>query len=222
MQRIIEPEIMDDEEQVRAYAAADFEQPHTQFITLLGEKLPSLRATGNALDLGCGSGDITGRFASAYPGWSVDAIDGSEVMLNVARQAAIDAEVDEQLNFIKVLLPASPPVDCQYDLIFSNSVLHHFSNPTLFWSSLLERSAKQSAVFVMDLIRPSSQQAAATIVQRYSADEPDILRHDFYNSLLAAFEPEEIAEQLELASLGQLQLEVVSDRHMIVWGLISR
>jgi hypothetical protein len=39
MLRITEPEIMDDEEQVRAYALADFEEPHSQFIALLGEKL---------------------------------------------------------------------------------------------------------------------------------------------------------------------------------------
>ena len=221
MRRITEPEIMNDEEQVRAYAAADFEQPHSQFITLLGEKRPSLPATGYALDMGCGSGDITRRFARAYPGWTVDAIDGSEVMLDVARETAIKEAIDERLNFINVLLPEPPPVDCKYDLIFSNSVLHHLSNPALFWKSLVERSAEHSDVFVMDLIRPASRQEAEAMVQHYSAGEPDILRSDFYNSLLAAFEPEEIAEQLEQASLAHLQREVVSDRHIIVWGSIT-
>ena len=218
MLRITEPEIMDDEEQVRAYSLADFEEPHSQFIRLLGEKLPSLPATGHALDMGCGSGDITRRFSLAYPDWKIDGIDGSRVMLTVAREMAIDEGMEERLNFMKVLLPASPPPGCDYDLIFSNSLLHHLSDPAVFWASLADWSGQNTHVFVMDLMRPENPQQAQAMVQRYSAEEPEILRTDFFNSLLASFEPEEITEQLGKASLTQLQLEIASDRHFIVWG----
>jgi trans-aconitate methyltransferase len=218
MLRITEPEIMDDEEQVRAYSLADFEEPHSQFIRLLGEKLPSLPATGHALDMGCGSGDITRRFSLAYPDWKIDGIDGSQAMLTVAREMAIDEGMEERLNFMKVLLPASPPPGCDYDLIFSNSLLHHLSDPAVFWASLADWSGQNTHVFVMDLMRPENPQQAQAMVQRYSAEEPEVLRTDFYNSLLASFEPEEITEQLGTASLTQLQLEIASDRHFIVWG----
>ena len=218
MLRITEPEIMDDEEQVRAYSLADFEEPHSQFIRLLGEKLPSLPATGHALDMGCGSGDITRRFSLAYPDWKIDGIDGSRVMLTVAREMAIDEGMEERLNFMKVLLPASPPPGCDYDWIFSNSLLHHLSDPAVFWASLADWSGQNTHVFVMDLMRPENPQQAQAMVQRYSAEEPEILRTDFFNSLLASFEPEEITEQLGKASLTQLQLEIASDRHFIVWG----
>jgi trans-aconitate methyltransferase len=218
MLRITEPEIMDDEEQVRAYSLADFEEPHSQFIRLLGEKLPSLPATGHALDMGCGSGDITRRFSLAYPDWKIDGIDGSQAMLTVAREMATDEGMEERLNFMKVLLPASPPPGCDYDLIFSNSLLHHLSDPAVFWASLADWSGQNTHVFVMDLMRPENPQQAQAMVQRYSAEEPEILRTDFFNSLLASFEPEEITEQLGKASLTQLQLEIASDRHLIVWG----
>jgi len=218
MLRITEPEIMDDEEQVRAYSLADFEEPHSQFIRLLGEKLPSLPATGHALDMGCGSGDITRRFSLAYPDWKIDGIDGSQAMLTVAREMAINEGMEERLNFMKVLLPASPPPGCDYDLIFSNSLLHHLSDPAVFWASLADWSGQNTHVFVMDLLRPENPQQAQAMVQRYSAEEPEVLRTDFYNSLLASFEPEEITEQLGTASLTQLQLEIASDRHFIVWG----
>jgi len=221
MLRITEPEIMDDEEQVRAYALADFEEPHSQFITLLGQKLPSLSATGNALDLGCGSGDITRRFALEYPGWKIDGIDGSQTMLNAAREMTVIGSLEDRLNFMHVLLPAPPPPDHQYDLIFSNSLLHHLSNPAVFWDSLTDWSGESTQVFVMDLTRPANSVEARAMVRRYSAGEPEILQTDFYNSLCAAFEPVEISDQLQRASLTHFQFEIVSDRHLIVWGSIK-
>ena len=220
MLRITEPEIMDDEEQVRAYALADFEEAHSRFIDLLLAKLPSLPTTGRALDLGCGSGDITRRFALAFPGWKIDGIDGSQTMLKVAREMARDEGMDKRVNFIQVLLPAPPSRDFEYDLIFSNSLLHHMSEPAVFWASVIDWSSENTKVFVMDLMRPADAGKAQAIVQRYSAGEPEILRTDFFNSLLASFEPDEVSEQLEQASLSHLQLEVVSDRHLIVCGPI--
>lgn len=60
MERIIEPELMEGEEQSLAYAEADFEQPHSYFIKLFQEKFGN--DIGNTvLDLGCGTGDITLR-----------------------------------------------------------------------------------------------------------------------------------------------------------------
>jgi hypothetical protein len=47
-------------------------------------------------------------------------------------------------------------------------------------------------VLVMDLMRPASPAAAEALVEQYAAGEPEVLRRDFYNSLLAAFEPGEV------------------------------
>lgn len=218
MQRVTEPEIMDAAEQVRAYALADFEEPHSQFIALLSDRLSHLPETGHALDLGCGAGDITRRFALAFPGWTIDGIDGSPTMLATARQMTVDNSIDDRVNFIEVLLPAAPPSGSKYDLIISNSLLHHLTDPGVFWASLIEWSGGHADAFVMDLKRPESPEQARNLVQQYSAGEPDILQTDFFNSLLAAFEPEEIEEQLRQASLTELRCETVTDRHVIVWG----
>ena len=67
LRRVPEPELMSAEEQARAYAGADFEEPHGNFIRLLQERLPGLPERGTALDLGCGPGDIGIRFARAFP-----------------------------------------------------------------------------------------------------------------------------------------------------------
>ena len=84
MKRVPEPELMLGEEQARAYAEADFREPHDHFVHLLRQKLPELPAEGRALDLGCGPGDISRRFARAFADWNVDGLDGAPPGLGVA------------------------------------------------------------------------------------------------------------------------------------------
>jgi hypothetical protein len=83
-----------------------------------------------------------------------------------------------------------------------------------------ESGAPGARVLVMDLMRPASEAAAQALVDEYAANEPEVLRRDFYNSLLAAFEPAEVRAQLEAANLGHFAVEAVSDRHLLVRGLL--
>jgi hypothetical protein len=76
-------------------------------------------------------------------------------------------------------------------------------------------------LFVMDLVRPPSQAQARRLVDLHAAGEAEVLRRDFYNSLLAAYRPEEVSAQLAAADLSSLETEVVSDRHLIVWGRLD-
>ena len=56
-----------------------------------------------------------------------------------------------------------------------------------------------------DLFRPETMQAASALVDQYANKEPDILRKDFYNSLLAAFTANEMRTQIENANLDSLR-----------------
>ncbi|HTV18812.1 MAG TPA: class I SAM-dependent methyltransferase [Polyangiaceae bacterium] len=216
MQRIPEPELMTDDDQVRAYAEGDFEQPHQRFVDLLRERLPRLAPSGHAVDIGCGPGDIACRLARALPGWGVHGLDASLPMLALARDAATRTALDGRLGFHECYLPDGPAPLRHYDLLVSNSLLHHLADPLALWSSIRRWSHPGSAVFVMDLLRPASTAEASRLVEEYSAGEPDVLRRDFYNSLLAAYRPDEVRDQLTRAGLDELDVEVVSDRHWLV------
>jgi len=212
MQRLPEPELMLDEEQVRAYADADFAAPHSHFMELLIARFQDFPLTGLALDLGCGSGDISRRFAAMFPDWLVDAVDGSEAMLAAARSMTAD---DTPIRYINARLPMSPTG--RYDMIFSNSLLHHLADPAVLWSTICDGANPGCRVFIMDLMRPVDRVTAEALVEQYAADEPAVLQHDFFHSLLAAYEEQEIVEQLRQAGLP-LHVERVSDRHVIAWG----
>lgn len=52
----------------------------------------------------------------------------------------------------------------------------------------------------------------------YSGDEPEILRHNFHSSPLAAFTVAEVRARLDARGLTNLQVKAVSDRHLTVLG----
>jgi hypothetical protein len=54
-------------------------------------------------------------------------------------------------------------------------------------------------------------------VEAYAGAEPEILRRDFFNSLCAAFTPDEVRAQLREAGLA-LEVLDVEDRHLVARG----
>lgn len=218
MKRKLEPELMEAEAQVKAYAEADFSQPNNLFLNTFSENFTLNKNT--VLDLGCGSGDLSLRFAKAYPKCSIHAIDGSATMLKYAKND-IRNQALNNVFFYNAYLPTNPLPLLSYDVIMSNSLLHHLPEPTILWETLKLYAKKQTAVFIMDLKRPATSQQAQELVKTYAASEPEILQHDFYHSLLAAFEIEEVQAQLTAADL-KLTCKSISDRHFIVYGYLSK
>ena len=218
MERVPEPELMDDLEQAKAYADADFEAAHSLFVERMGQALPGLPGSGRSLDLGCGPGDISFRVARALPGWQVDAVDGSVAMIDLARERAGREAEGARLKFHHAYLPTDALVDAAYDLVFSNSLLHHLPDPQVLWSSVRRYAAEGGRFFVMDLARPESAEAVEALVEDYAADEPPLLKRDFRLSLHAAYRTEEIEAQIREAGLAGAQVKAVSDRHWIAWA----
>ena len=219
MQRVPEPELMDDDAQARAYAEADFEEPNQALLDHFAARFPDFEPRGYVLDLGCGPGDITLRFARAYPGCVVHGVDGSPAMLRLAEQALLrDPELDGCVEFLLERLPGLDLPQANYDAVISNSLLHHLHEPAGLWQTIVEAAAPEAPVLVMDLIRPDSDAEVADFIARYAADAPEVLRRDFGRSLRAAFTLEEVRGQLEAAGLGQWRVEQVSDRHLLVSG----
>ncbi len=220
MQRRPEPELMDEADQALAYARADFTESNTLFIRLLGELVPGDLADSRAIDLGCGPADIPIRFLKAYPRASCDAVDGARAMLDLA-QADLDAlpGVARRCRLICATLPA-PQLDRQgYDLVLSNSLLHHLHQPSVLWQGVKDLGKPGAPVLIMDLMRPASAGWIEALVETYARGEPEVLRRDFRNSLFAAFEPAEVQAQLVEAGLDEhLEVAVVSDRHLAVLG----
>lgn len=220
MERIPEPELMNDPEQVLAYSNADFEAAHQSIIENFSQIFPNDLPLQNVLDLGCGSGDVTVRFAHRYPGCKIDAVDGAEEMLKQAKIHIKEESLRERITLHHQQLPNCTFENESYDAIISNSLLHHLHEPQHLWSIIKQFATNTTAVYVCDLFRPDSSQGASDLVDQYANKEPEILRKDFYNSLLAAFTPDEVRAQINNAGLDSLNIDVVSDRHMLIYGYL--
>jgi SAM-dependent methyltransferase len=216
MERILEPELMDDEAQGLAYAQADFSGPNIQFLDLFAEKFPDFAGNARVLDLGCGPADILVRFVDRYPDCRCVGIDGAEAMLAPGREVIREKGLAACIELRCHCLPVAPGDDT-YQVIISNSLLHHLHRPEILWQTIRECGVPGTRILIMDLFRPESKKDARRIVDTYAGSEPEILQTDFYNSLLASFRVDEVREQLDRAGL-LLHCDEVSDRHLLVWG----
>ena len=218
MERVPEPELMDDEAQSIAYAKADFSASNQMFVDgFIGECSAHL---GAVVDLGCGPGDIDIRLARASRSIAITAVDGSPPMLAIAERAVRSAGLESRIRLLHGVLPGLPLEAHRFDAVVSKDLLHHLPDPRALWSEVARLGRPGGTVYVMDLVRPQNRESAQRIVDAVAPHEDPILREDFLNSLCAAFTVDEVAQQLRDVRLD-LQVARVSDRHMLITGSLK-
>jgi ubiquinone/menaquinone biosynthesis C-methylase UbiE len=219
MQRTLEPEIMDDGEQSLAYAKADFSSSNQWFVDNLLADYPAT-ALHKVIDIGCGPCDVMLRLARARPDIRITAIDGSSAMIELARASVRTQGQEGRIVPIQGYIPGLALDEHSFDAVLSKDLLHHLPDPMVLWNEARRLARQGAAIYVMDLIRPATQQAARDIVESVAPREPPVLKEDFYNSLCAAFTIEEAAAQVRQARL-LLEVAQVSDRHMLIKGVLQ-
>ena len=209
---------MNDQKQAIAYANADFEEPHNNFIDLLKLSLGNnfeKRSNTIGIDLGTGAADIAIKLALKFPSIKIDAVDGSIAMLDEAKKAISRFGLSDRIYLINSPIQEISLAEKDYSIIFSNSLLHHLHDPFVLWK-LIKNAKGNPNVFIMDLIRPKNSNQVEELTNQYAENEPEILRRDFKNSLKAAFTIDEVKLQLYDAELEKLSVRAVSDRHMVI------
>ncbi len=217
MERTLEPELMQDEQQALAYARADFSASNQWYIDHLLQDYP--RELRNVLDIGCGPGDVMLRLATARPGVHITAVDGAEAMIALARAAVRGAGLNDRITLLQGRVPGLALPERSFDAVLSKDLLHHLPDPMVLWSEAARLGRPGAIVYVMDLMRPETLEAARTIVETVAAGEHPILKEDFFASLCAAFTLDEVGAQIENSGLP-LAVTQVSDRHMVIQGLL--
>lgn len=226
LERICEPELMEDPEQARVYAEADFAASDAALV----ERIVALAAPeglgSKLVDLGCGPGNISFRLAECCPAAELVGLDGSAAMLALAeqrRQAA--AERWPRLSFRCLTLPLAvgdlEALAGRCTAIVSNSLLHHLHDPAVLWQTLRLLAAPGALVHIHDLRRPPDPAALDALVQRHASGCAPLLRRDYAASLRAAFRIEEVQEQLCRSGLTGLKVEAREDRYLEVHGRLS-
>ena len=218
MERVLEPELMDDERQSIAYARADFSSSNQFFVDGVINEFP--RPLRTAVDIGCGPGDVMIRLARALPDLRITAIDASAPMIALARGAVMTEGLSDRIELVQGYVPGVALKALSFDAVLSKDLLHHVPDPSVLWKEIARLARPGAVIYVMDLVRPSTPEEARRIVDRVAAREDPILREDFYNSLCAAFTVDELREQVAAAGLD-LEVRQAGDRHAIISGVTS-
>src|SRR5262245_53361684 len=150
MERTTEPELMDEQEQAAAYAAADWSESHGKIPGYFSKRFP-LWIRGSVIDLGCGPADVTIRFAKAFAYATVLGVDASDAMLAFGRQHVREAGLDSRIVLEKRYLPDATLERKSFDAVISNSLLHHLADPLTLWRTAAAAAKPYGAVLIVDL-----------------------------------------------------------------------
>lgn len=195
--RVTEPELMTDLNHVEGFSNAVREQSTDAFIYLYRV----LCNTGNQkiIDLGSGPGKYLIRFAQEFPNTTIIGYDGSVEMVELANQNIKAAGLDHRVAVKHSVFADIPVTDC--DCIISSGTLHHSHDPLSFWDSVKRIAKPNTQIYIMDMLRPATEEKVTSIVNALANKENAYFKKDLYNSLKAAFTKQEIDDQLKHANL---------------------
>jgi ubiquinone/menaquinone biosynthesis C-methylase UbiE len=220
MHRVLEPEIMDSLEEAIAYDAMDFTAVNTAFAQRAIELGP---LAAKALDAGTGTARIPVLLCQMRPGWQVTGIDLAENMLRIGSQHVARAGLRSQITLECVDAKQLPYLDGQFDIVISNSLIHHLPDPLPFLQELKRVLKPNGAILLRDLIRPSDEATMNRLVASIGADYDAHQTQLFRDSLHAAFTLDEVNQLIAGAGLEGVKIYQSSDRHWTaerVWGLV--
>jgi len=104
-----------------------------------------------------------------------------------------------------------------FDGVFSNTILHHVSDPVAFFREAWRVRKDDGAFVIRDLMRPDSVADAEKLVAKHAAGSNEYQQKLFYDSLLAAYTIDEVLGLLEQAEVKGATVEASSDRHLTIW-----
>jgi ubiquinone/menaquinone biosynthesis C-methylase UbiE len=113
----------------------------------------ALQDHGQAVDLGCGAGQLVLELAQQAPGLHVTGIDLSEKLLAFARQSAGQGGLEERVDFRLGNVEEIPFPDGLLDLVISTFSLHHWTDPVKVLNEVDRVLKPGGAFYIFDLRR---------------------------------------------------------------------
>jgi ubiquinone/menaquinone biosynthesis C-methylase UbiE len=210
MQRVTEPEVMDSPQEAIEYDAMDFTEVNTAFSDRAVALGPP---SGLILDAGTGTARIPIMMCQQRPQWRVIGIDLAPSMLELGQKNVEQSGLQQQIKLELVDAKRLPYPDAHFDMVVSNSIVHHLPDPLPFLQELKRVLKPNGAIFLRDLLRPASKEIVDDIVERVAADCNDHQQQLFRDSLHAAFTLDEVNQLMQQAALEGIKVYQSSDRH---------
>lgn len=210
MQRVLEPEAMDSWEEAVAYDAMDFTEVNAAFAQRAIELAPTV---AKVLDAGTATARIPLLLCQKRPQWQVTGIDLAENMLKIGAEHIKKSGLQQQINLELVDAKQLPYPNAHFDMVISNSLVHHLPDPLPFLQEIKRVLKPKGAILIRDLIRPANQETLNALVESIGTEYDSHQKQLFADSLNAAFTLNEVNKLISQAGLQNIKIYQSSDRH---------
>ena len=229
MERIPEPELKENKQQVISYDEADFSEGEVNLINQINyyllRKNISLGEKDLIVDLGCGPGNISEKLAIKWPNTEVVGIDGSKEMILRAEYNKNISTNQKKLKNLRYVCSDIKDIKSKnflqtkkISLLVSNSLIHHVTNLEDFFKTIRSLSCKFTINFHKDLKRPIDEKSALELKAQCSKKYNEILTNDYYASLKASYTFKELKNFTLENDLSSLEVFEEGDNYLIVYG----
>ena len=229
MERVPEPELMEEKEQVISYDEADFSEGEVNLINQINyyllKKNISLGEKDLIVDLGCGPGNISEKLAIKWPNTAVVGIDGSKEMILRAEYNKSISNNQKKLKNLRYICSDIKDIKSnnfllkkRISLLVSNSLIHHITNLEDFFNTIKSLSSNITVNFHKDLKRPFDEKSALELKEQCSTKYNEILTNDYYASLRASYTFKELKNFTLENDLSSLDVFEEGDNYLIVYG----
>jgi ubiquinone/menaquinone biosynthesis C-methylase UbiE len=220
--RVLEPEVMESDEDAREYDAMDHAAVNAVFVADLVEAVTdwSLKrpvridaASLTILDLGAGTAQIPIELCRRVPDVRVVAVDAAESMLAVARANVKVAGFTERIELVLADAKRLPFPAASFPVVISNSIVHHVAEPAEVLAEAIRVTAPGGLQFHRDLCRPKDEVELERIVATYAGDATSYQKKLFADSLRAALTLDEAQSLVAGFGVSAETVRMTSDRH---------
>lgn len=210
MDRILEPEVMDTWLEATAYDAMDFVSVNTVF----AEEAIALDPDAiKILDAGTGTARIPILMCQRRPQYLITAVDLAQSMLIVGQRNVEEAGLIQRIRLERVDTKRMAYPDLEFDMLISNSLVHHLPEPISFFQEVNRLVRPGGAILIRDLIRPENDVIVNDLVDRIGENYDAHQQQLFRDSLKAALTLAEVQAAIDLVGLSGVKLTQSSELH---------
>ena len=222
LQRILEPEVMDSEQDAREYDDMTNSGANTMFVDDLLEFARSVYEDedgdqefelGDVLDLGTGTALIPVELCKRHEGCRVMAVDLAATMLDLAVYNLEANSLTQRVTLTQADAKNLGLEDSMFDVAISNSLIHHLAEPLGSLEQMSRVTSEGGILFVRDLMRPDDLETLEGLVETYMAQDTEYCRKLYGDSLHASLTLDEMRTLVSSLGFDPQSVQATSDRH---------
>ena len=193
-----------------AYDAMDFTAVNTAFAT---DAIALDPHAIKVLDIGTGTARIPILMCQQRPQYLVTGIDLAQSMLIIGQKNVEAAQLTQRIRLERVDSKRMPYPDLEFDMVISNSLVHHIPEPLSLFQEIKRLVKLDGAILIRDLIRPENDLIVNDLVDKIGAGYDPQQQQLFRDSLKAALTITEVRSLIDRVGLTGVKLTQSSELH---------